>query len=53
MLPAKVQLRLSRAPREADPAIIEQAGEVGPAPEHIIDGLQDLGGAREGFSLVE
>lgn len=38
---------------EADPAIVEEAGEVGPAPEHLIHGLQDLGRAREGFSLAQ
>ena len=31
---------------EADPAIVEEAGEVVPAPEHVIHRLQDLGGAR-------
>lgn len=38
---------------EADPAIVEEAGKVGPAPEHVIHGLQDLGGAGEGFSLAQ
>lgn len=38
---------------EADPAIVEEAGEVVPASEHVIHGLQDLGGARQGFSLAE
>ena len=31
---------------EADPAIVEEAGEVVPAPEHVVHGFQDLGGAR-------
>lgn len=30
---------------EADPAIVEEAGKGGSAPEHVIHGLQDLGGA--------
>ena len=36
----------------ADPAVVE-AGEVVPAPEHVVDWLQDLGGAREGFALAQ
>lgn len=31
---------------EADPAIVEEAGKVVPPPEHVVHGLQDLGGAR-------
>ena len=38
---------------QADPAIVEEAGEVVPAPEHVVDRLQDLGGAREGFALAQ
>jgi len=38
---------------EADPAIVEEAGEVVPAPEHVVHWLQDLGGARQGFALAE
>lgn len=38
---------------EADPAVVDEAGEVGPALEHVVDRLQDLGGAREGFALTE
>jgi hypothetical protein len=38
---------------QADPAIVEEAGEVVPAPEHVVDRLQDLGGAREGFALTQ
>ena len=30
---------------QADPAIVEEAGEVVPAPKHVVDRLQDLGGA--------
>jgi hypothetical protein len=37
----------------ADPAIVEEAGEVVPAPEHVVDRLQDLGGSREGFALAQ
>src|SRR5207302_4108628 len=38
---------------QADPAIVEEAGEVVPAPEHVVDRLQDLGRAREGFALTQ
>lgn len=38
---------------EADPAIVEEAGEVVPAPEHVVHWLQDLGGARQGLALAE
>lgn len=31
---------------EADPAIVEEAVNFGPAPKHLIHGLQDLEGAR-------
>jgi len=39
--------------RQADLAIVEEAGEVVPPPEHVIHKLQDLGGAREGFALSQ
>lgn len=54
-LPAKVpvapsqgdaaQRSLGGVVAEADPAIVEEADKVGPAPEHVIHGFQDLGGA--------
>jgi hypothetical protein len=47
------QCALSTIVGQADPAIVEEAGEVLPAPEHVIHRLQDLRGAREGFSLAE
>lgn len=47
------QCALSTIVGQADPAIVEEAGEVVPAPEHVIRGLEDLGGAREGFALAE
>ena len=47
------QCALSTIVGQADPAIVEDAGEVVPAPEHVIHGLQDLGGAREGFALTQ
>lgn len=62
-LPAKVQLRLPNAmPLNARSAqllvkqilsIIEEAGEVVPAPEHVVDRFQDLGRAREVFALTQ
>ena len=33
-----------------DPAIVEEADKVGPAPEHVIHGLQDRGRTAEGFA---
>jgi len=36
---------LSAIVSQADPAIVEEAGEVGPASEYVVDRLQDLGGA--------
>ena len=47
------QCALSTIVGQADPAIVEEAGEVVPAPEHVIHRLQDLGGAREGFALTQ
>ena len=47
------QCALSTIVGQADPAIVEEAGEVVPAPEHVIHGLQDRGGAREGLALAE
>jgi hypothetical protein len=47
------QCALSTIVGQADPAIVEEAGEVAPAPEHVVDRLQDLGGAREGFALTQ
>lgn len=38
---------------EADPAIFDEAGKGFPAPEHLVDRLQDLGRVREGFALSE
>ncbi|MCP1909493.1 hypothetical protein J2R96_001973 [Bradyrhizobium elkanii] len=38
---------------QADPAIVEKAAEVIPAPEHVVDRLQDLGGAGEGFAVAQ
>ncbi|MBB4264383.1 hypothetical protein GGD64_008459, partial [Bradyrhizobium sp. CIR3A] len=38
---------------QADPAVVEEAGEVVPAPEHVVHRLQDLGGARQGLPLAE
>ena len=32
---------------EADPAVVEEAGEGGPALEHVVDGLGDVGVARQ------
>ena len=37
--------------READPAVLEEAGEIVPALEHVVDGLHDVGGAREAVAL--
>ncbi len=44
---------LSAIVGQADPAIVEETGEVVPAPEHVIHRLQDRGGAREGFALTQ
>src|SRR6202043_1606909 len=44
---------LSTIVGQADSAIVEEAGEVVPAPEHVVDRLEDLGGAREGFALTQ
>lgn len=38
---------------QADPAVVEEASEALPAPEHIVDRLHDLGRAREGFALAQ
>lgn len=47
------QCSLSAIVGQADPAIVEEAGEAVPAPKHVIHRLQDLGGSREGFALAE
>jgi len=62
-VPAKVQLRLPKAmPLNARPAqfLVKQIlpssrkrAKSFPAPEHVVDRLQDLGGAREGFALTQ
>ena len=46
------QCALSTIVGQADPALFEEAGEAFPAPEHVVDGFQDLGRAREGFALT-
>ena len=53
--PANVQLRLSfgGVVAEADPAVVDEAGEVDPAPEHVVHRLKDLGRARERIALAE
>lgn len=58
-LSAKVQLRLPQCDASqcafstivgrADPAIVEEAGKVVPALEHVVDLLQDLGESARGF----
>lgn len=47
------QRSFGRVVAEADSAVIDEAGEVGPAPEHVVDWLQDLGRAREGVALAQ
>src|SRR4029077_10082434 len=47
------QRSFGRVVAEADPANVEEAGEVVPAPEHVVHGLQALGRAREGFALTQ
>ena len=39
------QRSFGRVVAEADSAIVEEAGEVGPALEHVVDRLEDLGRA--------
>ena len=39
--------------REFSTRYFREAGEVVPAPQHVVDRLQDLGGSREGFALAE
>jgi hypothetical protein len=34
-------------------AIVEEASEVGPALEPVVDRLRDLGRTREGFALTQ
>jgi hypothetical protein len=43
---------LGRIVREADPAIFDKAGKSVPAPEHIIDRLDDRGRARHAGTLL-
>lgn len=47
------QSALSGVVRQADPTVVEEAGEVGPAGEHIVHRFQDLGGARESLALAQ
>lgn len=47
------QCALSTIGGQADPAIVEEAAEVVPAPEHVVDRFQDFGGAQEGFALTQ
>jgi hypothetical protein len=39
--------------RHADATVVEEAGEVGPALEHVIDRLQDLRGTRERLAFAQ
>lgn len=47
------QRSFGRVVAEADSAVVDEAGEVGPAPEHVVDWLQDFGRAREGIALAK
>src|SRR6476659_4998523 len=38
--------------RETDPAVLGEAGKTVPALEHVVDGLNDVGGAREPGALL-
>lgn len=52
-LPANLHVPFLRHVGQADSAVIDEAGKVVPAREHVVGRLEDIGGAREGIALVE